>query len=118
VPHRHSGPTSTTARRPKRARGIGNTNNKGKDRGMFWAGMVMGAASATGGFFAVRALEKVFKKQPTENPSAVTEAQKRLVAQATGQSAPALPPALTGSSSKPPVVKRTVIEEMVEDLDS
>lgn len=110
--------------RARRPYGVGANNaeqkkngNGGGNRSSFWAGMLMGAATATGGFFAIRALEKVFKKkdeaQAQQNPSPV---QQRLVASATGQIGPNAGTALL-APAKPPVVKRTVIEEMVEDLD-
>jgi hypothetical protein len=90
---------------------------KARDRTSFWAGMLMGAATATGGFFAIKALERVFKKkkegQPALNPG---EAAQRLMVSATGGAVGAVP--LPGATPvKPPVVKRTVIEEMVEEMD-
>jgi len=74
--------------------------------------MIMGAATATGGFFALKGLEKVFaKKGAQENPS-MDSARARLMLAATNPGTP--PPA----AEKAPVVKRTVIEEMVEDIDA
>ena len=101
-------------RRPKK--GIGQK----KDKGVFWAGMLMGAATATGGFFAVKALERAFavKKEGSaiENPGP-SPAHQRLLAQATGAPGATQPPAMLTGAAKPPVVKRTIIEEMVDDLD-
>jgi hypothetical protein len=81
--------------------------------------MLMGAATATGGFFAVRALERAFgqkkKEGLVENPGP-SPAHQRLVAQATGAPGSSQPPAML-AAAKPPVVKRTIIEEMVDDLD-
>lgn len=103
------------------ARGVGNDNGKKKgERMTFWTGMLMGAATATGGFFALKALEKTFgrKKQeallgnPALNPAPADEARARLLAAATGNPQLAAAPA-----PKPAVTKRTIIEEMVEDLE-
>ena len=78
--------------------------------------MIMGAATGTGGFFALKGLEKVFAKKGVgaaqENPASLDSARARLMLAATnpGVAAPV--------AEKAPVVKRTVIEEMVEDIDA
>jgi hypothetical protein len=92
--------------------GIGKSNRKS---GSFWAGALTGAALATGGYVAVRALERAFGKKkeeqlPVGNPPNMDEFRRKLIAAAGAPGA--LPPA------KPPVVKRTVIEEMVEEMDA
>lgn len=123
---RGAGPSQQAQPRGRQRRGVGSVTGQkkpgqSKQRVNFWAGMIMGAASATGGFFAIRALEKFFKQREEggaqANPAigAPTEAQQRLVATATGGK---LPTAAPPQPAKAPVVKRTVIEEMVEDLDS
>lgn len=100
--------------RPKDKRGVGASGS----RSGFWAGMMMGAATATGGFFAIKALEKAFNKngdaQANPGPS---PAQQRLIVQATQGVNPGQPPPMLVAAAKPPVKKRTIIEEMVEDLD-
>lgn len=104
-------------REEAKARGVGNDTSK-TSRATFWAGMLMGAATATGGFFAIRALEKAFSRKraeeagtPALNP-APDEARARLLAAATGT------PQLAAPAPKAAVTKRTIIEEMVEDLDT
>ena len=73
----------------------------------------MGAASATGGFFALKGLEKIFaKKGAQENPATLDSARARLMLAATN------PGAAMPVVEKAPVVKRTIIEEMVEDIDA
>ncbi len=98
----------------RQAQGIGNPRAS-RDRSSFWAGALMGAATATGGFFAIRVLERMFKKKNDPNANPVTgEAAQRLMVNATTGAGAIAVPAL---APKPPVVKRTVIEEMVEDLE-
>lgn len=85
-----------------------------RDRSSFWAGMIMGAATATGGFFALKGLEKVFAKKGAQaNPASLDSARARLMLAATNPGAP-----MPAAADKAPVVKRTVIEEMVEDIDA
>ncbi len=106
-------PKAQRERLRKKAQGVG----KPRERGSFWAGMLMGAATATGGFFAIKALEKAFTKKDEgvlANPG-VGSASARLMVAATTGSPNA--PVVAALNPKPPVVKRTVIEEMVEDLD-
>jgi hypothetical protein len=100
---------------PRAKRGVGAAR---APRSGFWAGMVMGAATATGGFFAIKALERAFAKKddPEVNPAS-SVAQQRLVAQATGAMSYSQPPPMLNPAPKPAVTKRTIIEEMVEDLD-
>ena len=104
------------------AKGIGNNS---RDRTGFWSGVLFGAATATGGYFAMRALERAFGRKreeqaaqnallnpgaaPALNPGNPEEARQRLIAAATGGG-------LAAPADKPPVAKRTIIEEMVEEL--
>lgn len=97
-------------------KGIGNPLGA-KNTRSFWGGVLFGAATATGGYFAIKALEKAFKKDPLGAPGVPMlnpgdETRAKLLAVATGQPMPVAAPAPT-----PTVTKRTIIEEMVEDLD-
>ena len=95
-----------------KGRGIGNSLSA-KNTRSFWGGVLFGAATATGGYFAVKAFEKAFKRDtggvPMLNPADETRA--KLLAVATGNPMPVAAPAPMA------VTKRTIIEEMVEDLD-
>jgi hypothetical protein len=103
-------------------KGMGGSS---RDRSGFWSGVLFGAASATGGYFAIKALEKAFGRKreeeatknallnpgaaPALNAGSAEEARQRLISAATGGG-------LATPADKPPVAKRTIIEEMVEEL--
>jgi len=100
-----------------KAAGKGIGNPVGKNTRSFWGGVLFGAATATGGYFALKALEKAFKKDPLGSPGVPMlnpgdETRAKLLAVATGQPMP-----VAAAAPAPTVTKRTIIEEMVEDLD-
>jgi hypothetical protein len=75
----------------------------------------MGAASAIGGYIALRAIERAVGKKNGEQenpaPTGLEDARLRLLAAATGN------PGLAMPQAERAVKKRTIIEEIEENLD-
>ena len=80
-----------------KAEGKGIGNPVAKNTRSFWGGVLFGAATATGGYFAIKALEKAFKREPLGAPGVpmlnpADETRAKLLAVATGNPMPVAAP--------------------------